>query len=99
MDSNEIDRKLSQSDSEVTELKNALRQLQGRVDRHTLVIQVLKDMLLAGSAAAEAEFLDRLAKAATQKAEDKHCRNCGKAMSPKHNRCMYCGHARPPELL
>ena len=35
----------------------------------------------------------------SQKADDKTCRKCGKAMSAKHNRCIYCGEERPPELL
>ncbi len=99
MDLNDISRKTLQSQSDVTELKAALRQLLARVDRQALIIGVLKDMMLAGSKSAEAEFLDRLAQATTQKAEGNACRKCGKAMSPKHSRCMYCGEARPAELL
>jgi hypothetical protein len=99
MDFKEIERKASQSHTEVTELKAALRQLLARVDRQSLVIQVLKDMLLAGNDAAEDEFLDRLEEAAAQKAEGRTCRNCGRVMSPKHQRCIYCGEARPAELL
>jgi ribosomal protein L40E len=99
MDLNEILRKASQSQNEVVEIKATVRQLLERVDRQALVIQVLKEMLLAGSAAAEDDFLARLAQAAAQKADDKVCRKCGKPMSPKHSRCMYCGEARPPELV
>ena len=99
MDLNEIERKASQSHTEVAELKAALRQLQARVDRHALVIGVLKDMVLSGDGAAEDDFLDRLEQAAAQKTDGKGCRKCGKAMSPKHSRCIYCGEARPPELL
>jgi hypothetical protein len=100
MDFNEIESKLSQSGGEVTELKAAVRQLLARLDRHGLFLQVLKDMLLSSlGESAEDEFLERLQQAAAQKDAGKTCRKCGKAMSAKHNRCIYCGEARPPELL
>ena len=97
MNSDEVEKRVTQT--ELTELKAALRQLQGRVDRHALVIQVLKDMLLSQSEPSEDAFLERLEHAATRKAEEKNCRKCGKPMSTKHTRCMYCGAERPPELL
>ena len=99
MDRDDVERKASQSQHEVVELKAAVRQLVERVDRHALVIGVLKEMLLEGSATTEDDFLARLAQAATRKAEDKACGKCGKPISPKHNRCMYCGEARPSELI
>ena len=99
MDSDEVARKVAQSGSELVELRAAVRQLQARVDRHSLAIQVLKEMLLSQDGFSEDGFLDRLHRAAAQKADDKACRKCGKAMSPKHSRCMYCGEQRPPELL
>jgi hypothetical protein len=61
-------------------------------------IQVLKDMLLSRGEFSEDEFRERLERAVDQKADGKTCRKCGKAMSAKHNRCMYCGEERPPEL-
>jgi hypothetical protein len=96
---NELESKVSQSNSELTELYAAVRQLQARVDRHALVIGVLKDMLFAGSAANEDEFLERLEHDAAQKAQGRTCRKCGKALSVRHQRCMYCGEERPSELL
>jgi hypothetical protein len=48
MDLDEIERKASQSQHEVTELKATVRQLVERVDRQALVIGVLKEMLLGG---------------------------------------------------
>ena len=77
-----------------------MKQLPERADRHALVIQVLKDMLLSRGKSSEDEFLERLEHAVTQKArQGRTCRKCGKAMSARHNRCMYCGEERPPELL
>src|SRR5205807_10221384 len=67
--------------SDLVELRAAVRQLQARVDRHALVIQVLKDMLLSQAGFSEDGFLERLGHAAAQKADDKTCRKCGKAMS------------------
>jgi hypothetical protein len=99
MDLNEIENKVSQSGGELTELKAAVKQLLARVDRHALVIEVLKNMLLSRGEFREDEFLERLEQAVAQKAEGRTCRKCGKAMSAKHKRCMYCGEERPPELL
>ena len=99
MDLDEIERKVSQGGGELTELKAAVKQLRERADRHALAIQVLKDMLLSRGEFSEDQFLDRLESAATQKAEGKICRKCGKALNAKHKRCMYCGEERPPELL
>ena len=99
MDFDDIERKVSQGSSELTELTAAFKRLLARVDRHALVIQALKDMLVARGAFSEEEFLDRLSHAAAQKAEGRTCRKCGKAMSAKHKRCLYCGEERPPELL
>jgi hypothetical protein len=99
MDFNEIEKKVLHSSGELTELKEAVKQLLARVDRHALVIQVLKDMLLSRGEFSEDEFLERLEHAVAQKVEGRSCRKCGKAMSAKHKRCMYCGEERPPELL
>jgi hypothetical protein len=99
MDFREVERKVSQSGSELVELQATVRQLQARADRHSLVIQVLKEMLLSQEGLSEDGFLERLERAIAQKADDKTCRKCGKAMSAKHSRCMYCGEQRPPELL
>ena len=99
MDFHDVEKKVSQSGSELVELHAAVRQLQARVDRHSLVIQVLKEMLLSQAGFSEDGFLERLERTVAQKADDKTCRKCGKAMSAKHNRCMYCGEQRPPELL
>jgi hypothetical protein len=95
----EIERKVAQSGGELTELKAIVRQLQARVDRHALAIHVLEDMLLSRCDASEDEFLERLEHAVAQKADGRTCRKCGKAMSAKHTRCMYCGEERPPELF
>ena len=99
MDLNEIENKVSQSGGELMELKAAVKQLLARVDRHAMAIQVLKEMLVSRGEVSEDEFLQRLEHAATQKAEGKTCRKCGKALNAKHKRCLYCGEERPPELL
>src|SRR5262249_40455006 len=95
MDFIDLEKKITQSGGELIELMAAFRQLQARVDRHSLVIQALKEMLLSHGVFSEDELLERLEKVALQKADDKNCRKCGKAMSAKHKRCMYCGAERP----
>jgi len=99
MDFDDVQKKVSQSGSELVELHAAVRRLQSRVDRQSLVIQVLKEILLSKTGMSEDEFLERVQRAVVQKADDKSCRKCGKPMSAKHSRCMYCGEPRPPELV
>ena len=99
MDFDEVEQKVTQSGSELVELYAKVRQLQARVDRHSLVIQVLKEMLLSRGGLSEDAFAACLERVVAQKADDNRCRKCGKPMSAKHNRCMYCGEQRPPELL
>ena len=99
MDYSDVENRVLQSGSELAELKAAVRQLQARVDRHSLVIQVLTEMLLSQPGVSEEVFRQRMQQIVTQKADDKTCPKCGKAMSAKHNRCMYCGEARPSQLL
>jgi hypothetical protein len=74
-----------------------------RVDRQTLVIEVLKEMLLSTGSYSEDNYLARLAHAVqTQAAKDSEggvCAKCGKPMSPRHDRCMYCGEFRPFDLI
>jgi hypothetical protein len=98
MDYSEIEQKVTQSGGEVTELRAAMSQLQAKVDRHALVIQALKDMLHARGCT-EDEFAQKLQQAVEQKAASKNCRKCGKALNPKHKKCLYCGEERPLELL
>ena len=99
MDFDQAERKAVQTGSELVELQATVRQLQARLDRHSLVIQVLKDMLLSQHGFTEDAFLQRLEQAVAEMANDKNCRKCGKAMSAKHTRCMYCGEERPLKLL
>ncbi|HMF19236.1 MAG TPA: hypothetical protein VKE98_18645 [Gemmataceae bacterium] len=103
MDPEELEQKYSQSANVLLELKTAVKQLQARVERQALIIGVLKDMLIAADKAAEHEFLDRLSAAAASKAAGKAdlnaCHACGKPMSPKHAKCIYCGEARRSELF
>lgn len=99
MEYDEVRNKVSRSGTDLVELQAALKQLQGRVDRHSLAIQVLKEMLLSQGGFDEDQFAERLQLAAARKkASGKACHKCGKPMSSKHNRCMYCGEQRQPEI-
>ena len=99
MDLDDIEKKASQSHSEVFELKAAVRQLQARVDRQALVIKTLQGILLAHAGMTEDQFLARLQQVVAEKPNTNVCRKCGKPVGPKHAKCMYCGEARPPELV
>jgi hypothetical protein len=84
---------------EMMELKNLVKQLQARQERQSLVIQVLKDMVLGDSKASEEQFLERLQAKASQKVDGHTCHKCGKPMSAKHTKCIYCGAMRHGELF
>jgi hypothetical protein len=99
MDRTEIENKVSQSSSDLTELKATVKQLLARVDRQALVVQVLKEMVLSQGGLSEDEFHERLTRAVVQKADERTCRKCGKVLIAKHKRCLYCGEERPPDLL
>jgi hypothetical protein len=99
VDSDDVEKKVLQSGSDLVELHGAMKQLQSRVDRLVLIVQVLKEMLLAQGGFSEDQFLEQLQRAAAQKAESKNCHKCGKVMSPRQNRCIYCGEMRPTELI
>lgn len=99
MSSDEAAKLSRQNSSNLIEAQATIKQLQARLDRHSLVIGVLKDLLLAQGGISEDEFLERLENAARQRAEDRNCRKCGKALNPKHTRCLYCGEQRATELF
>ena len=102
MDPEELEKRYQQSSSAVLELKTLIKQMQARMERQALILGVLKDMLVAGDKKLEQDFLDRLSSAAANKVAEKDtnsCHACGKAMSPKHTKCMYCGEPRRSELF
>jgi hypothetical protein len=99
MNQSEIERKASNAASEVAELKAVIKQLQARVERQALVIGTLKDIVLAEADMPEDEFLTRLQAAAAKKVDANLCAKCGKPMSAKHVKCIYCGEPRPTELI
>jgi len=99
MDYDDVERKVVQGSTEIIELQAGLKKLQARVEKHSLVIKVLSEMLLAQGGIDASEFRQRLESAAAQKEQDKQCHNCGRPINLKHNRCMYCGEQRPPGLV
>ena len=88
-----------QSQTGLFELKAEVRRLRERVERQAVVIRTLQAVLLEHAGMSADEFLDRLRDAVADRAEANGCRQCGKPISPKHTKCMYCGTPRPPELV
>ena len=95
----DLERKASSAASEVAELKAVVKQLLARVERQALVIGTLKDIVLAEAGLPEDEFLARLQAAVVKRADANLSGKCGKPMSAKHVKCMYCGEPRPTELI
>jgi hypothetical protein len=99
MTESELERKASSAATEVAELKAVVKLLQARVERQALVIGTLKDIVLADADIPEDEFLTRLHAAAAKRVNANQCARCGKPMSAKHAKCIYCGEPRPAELI
>jgi ribosomal protein L32 len=101
MDYEDVERMTGQNQGELVELKAFVRQLQARVDRQALVIKTLQGILLAHAGVTEDQFLARLQQAIAAHAATNPnvCRKCGKAISPKHAKCMYCGEPRATDLV
>lgn len=96
MDLNDLTRKASKAIDEVAELKTLVLQLSGRVEKQALVLAALKDLALADGLT-EQEFDDRVRDATIKRGNPNVCRKCGKAMSLRQPRCIYCGEPRPAE--
>jgi ribosomal protein S27AE len=79
-----------------TDLRDAIRRLEKRLERQSLVIKALGGLLIQGGAVTEEQLLVRIQQIGEERVSDaaRVCPNCGRTMNAKHDKCLYCGGAR-----
>jgi len=81
--------------------------MEERIDQLLLVCAAMWELLREKTGATEADLVDKIAQldAADGVADGKlthtpqKCVACGRVISPKHQRCLYCGAAAPQETV
>ena len=88
-------RKLDEARGEIATLRDAVAELQRRVEKQAVLLRALFALLSERQGLTEAELLDRFRQAETERASApaKMCSHCGRAVNLKHHRCLYCGEA------
>lgn len=84
---------------ESAEVRSGVAELEERLDRLTLICMAMWDILKEKGGLVEQELMDRMQQIdlADGVADGKvtrtvaKCHNCGRTMSPRHNKCLYCG--------
>jgi hypothetical protein len=85
-------RKLDEAQGEIRALREEVANLQRRADRQAVLVRALFALLSAKQGLTEAELLDRFRQVEAERASApaKKCSQCGRAVSPKTHRCLYC---------
>lgn len=94
--SGDLEARVAEGQHSLSDLKDAVRRLEQRVEKQTLMLKAMCSLLLDRAAIAEADLLARVQKFAAEKTSEsaRTCPACGRTMNAKHNKCMYCGEAR-----
>lgn len=99
--------RLKASDAQVSARSNKreVGRLESRVDRLSLVCMAMWSLLQEKTGATEQDLLERVKELDLRdgKPDGKitrtvsNCPECGRVMSPRHDRCIYCGAERLSE--
>jgi hypothetical protein len=90
-------RQLDEARGDVAKLREAFADLQKQLDGQRALIRALFDLLREGHGLTEAQLLDHFRRvvAARAAAPPKVCSACGRPVSLRHQRCLYCGADQP----
>jgi hypothetical protein len=80
----------------VAELQETVKQLERRLEKQALLLQVLQGLVLQTHEMTEVEFLVRQLQIERAIAPPKRCAHCGKVLSRKLNHCVFCGREGVP---
>jgi len=88
-------RKLDEARGEIADLRDAVAELQRRVEKQAVLMRALFALLSERQGPTKAELLDRFRQCEADRASapPKMCSECGRAMNLRHHRCLYCGNA------
>lgn len=92
----------SQASSDAREARTDTRLLQDRIDHLTLVCMAMWSIIQDKTDATEQDLLDRVKTIDLMDGKEdgkadrgiQKCPKCGRVMSPRHRKCIYCGSER-----
>jgi hypothetical protein len=92
-------RKLDEAQGEIRALREAVADLQRRLEKQAVLVRALFALLSAKQGLTEAELLDCFRQVEVDRASTppKKCAECGRAVNQRSHRCLYCGAACPVE--
>lgn len=91
-----------QASSDAREARGDTRFLQERIDHLTLVCMAMWSIIQDKTDVTEQDLLERVKKIDLMDGKEdgkadrsiQKCPNCGRVMSPRHRKCIYCGAER-----
>jgi len=97
-------RQAASAENEALNAKQAVKLLEDRVDRLTLICAAVWDLLRERGKLTEQDLVERIA---IMDAKDgvadgkmsrktRPCGKCGRPIAAQHNKCMYCGNVEVP---
>jgi hypothetical protein len=94
--SDDLERRVSEGQHGITDLKESVRRLEQRVEKQALVLKAICSLLLERHVVSEADLLGRIQRLGEERSSEaaRDCAACGRPMNLKHQKCLYCGAAR-----
>jgi hypothetical protein len=90
-------RQLDEARGDVAKLRDAVADLQRQLDGQAALVRALFALLRETHGLTEAQLLDHFRRAVDERAAGpaKLCTACGRPVSLRHQRCLYCGADQP----
>lgn len=93
------ERAAARSASSAREVKDDLRFMEERLDKLALVCMAMWSLLIEKNGMTEEQLMERVREIDLQDGDAdgrvgkkvRKCLQCGRTMSPRHSRCLYCG--------
>jgi hypothetical protein len=95
----QVDNRVSAARHEMAELRESVRELEGRVEKQGFLLRALLSLLIEKHGVTEEAVWEKVRQAEADKASaaPPTCPKGGWILSRRQNRCLYCGEARPAE--
>jgi hypothetical protein len=92
----EISDALLEGRHELTDIRDILRQLEKRVAKQSLILHAIFHLFSEKQSITEEDLLNKVTQLIDEKKgpSPKTCAKCDRVLSPKHDKCLYCGEFR-----